>query len=270
MSGVARFLAGRPAARPNPPRAWLLQRRPVDATGDVPWDTLRGLSGPIGAVREEALLPAPGEFRPHDIVRLQSDDGEEHHWFVRSDGRVATTERDLYWDWVCPWRNASHGRTLLISAQEAGVARRLLVSLGTHMIRDPGGPAPGAGAAGAEAALALFDGPGAPEEAAVRAALRVPGVEWPDETGDADEVRRAAVMTLFRFVQEGGQIGEVARLAARASAERVVGFGAPNTDLTRAVRARALREANARQEAIVREAIPLAALLEAATEGEGA
>ena len=262
-----RYLANRPPA-PNPrARPWLLQRRPVEASADVSWETVRGLAGPLGAVREEVLAPAPGEFRPHDLVRLQSDDGEEHYWFVRDDGRVATTRQDLYWHWVRPWLNASEGSLLLIQAQDAGIERRLLVALSARMIRDTVGDNPSDGGR-TEAALALFEraGDGAPDPAAVRASLGLGPGEEPDETGSVEEMREAAVLALLLLAQGPGLVGEPARLAARAAAERAGRPGAPNTEYTRAVRARARREALARQEALVREAVPLAALLEAATE----
>ena len=185
---VQRFLAGaRPRSNPGVSPGldvgpWRVERRPAGDPASA-WGLVFEAEGPLDAVWAEALVPAPGDLRPLDVLRVvwsREPRFSLRHGFVLPDGRAVELpplasdrlSREVYthlvpWgsDWGGLWESTDRAEVLLNLAEVQGfrlglaplsLATADLVRRALGFAREAlgwGGPPP----EGADDALALVE-----------------------------------------------------------------------------------------------------------------
>lgn len=254
---VARFLAGLPAVRPNPraravtpATSWRLLRTATGAPG-AGWEFLRRVEGRAAAARAEVEVPAPGEFRPGDLVALRAEpaaDGTrppgDADWYVPEHGRPvavpapsalrglgphALDRAAVGLDWPALWALAD-GEVLLDAARAAGVAPLALTRVeaalvGRHLRSSVGADAADAGEwkrLGRDY-LRVVEALESPDPAAALKALRASlnDARWAAIVGSARWSVSGAIATLAgpRRRDEPSVSARLATAAARAGGE---------------------------------------------------
>lgn len=288
----------------GPAARWTVWRRPADAPPEVGWAFAFAVEGGADDVWAEAVVPAPGQFALHDVVRVDLPGRSRAHLFVGPDGPVGVPPPHKYRaargpieralrrfgdDWVGAWWSPGEPHWPLHLAAAAGVDRAALVRATAELLGRP---------------LALL-GAAAPVDprvpdlrrrldevaryargAASYGALRGAYVEGPLPTGAADGPAGCVDLGLRALARAAGGMGMAEHDPAGTAWHPLPPEERPGppplplaacTAVSWADRAlRDLRAADPRPgdrrpddlaEALRREHLPLAAVLLAATEG---